>query len=299
VGQQIIKEKTLPSYDYYNFPLEGKKWVDHEWLMNALLYIIYDNLGYLAVNIFFALIILAVLIILNILVKKYFLEEKNGTFFILFFQALGILALSPHLGVRIQEISLLFLSLLLFIIYHYEKYKKTKVLFFLPPLFYFWSSAHAGFLIGIFVIFFWLFVKILEIIISKQKIAKFFNLESKFNLKDIRIFFSFALFLVFITFLTPYGLKLYKFLTDYFTNLFYMTHIQEWLPAYVLPFNYWQIFYIDFLLIVIFWLITNLFKKEEKINLWNIFDFYSFSYQIKKTFSFIVCCFFSFFNKIF
>jgi hypothetical protein len=266
VGEQIINEKAVPTYEYYNWTLEGKKWVDHEWLINVITFLLYKNFGYLAVNIFFALIILLTLILLNLFVQKYFLKEKKGLFFILFFQAIGVLAMIPHLGVRMQEITVLNLLLLLIIIYNYEKHKKTKILFWLLPLFYFWACLHAGFLIGIFIIFFWIVIKLIKTVIDK--------LKSKSRLIQIRdnsqlTFFYFAFFSALITFFTPYGFKLYEFLFDY-KNAFYQTHIQEWLPFFSFPILYWQLLYTAFIAIVIILSIVDAIKKEKKIILWDL-----------------------------
>ncbi|PKL72192.1 hypothetical protein CVV26_02680 [Candidatus Kuenenbacteria bacterium HGW-Kuenenbacteria-1] len=267
VGEQIINEKAIPTFDHYNWTLEGKQWVDHEWLMNVITFWIYDNFGYFSINIFFVLIALTVLIILNLFTQKYFLKEKNALLFILIFQYLGLKAMAPHLGIRIQEITLLNLLLLLIIIYNYEKNKNYKILFWLLPLFYLWACFHAGFLIGIFIMFFWLAVKIIEIIIAKYKIAQFIDLKNKLNLKNIYTFFSFTILGILTTFFTPYGLKLYNFLGGY-SNSFYMTHIQEWLPFYSLPIIYWQLLYTAFVATVILLLIIDAIKKEKKIDLW-------------------------------
>ncbi|MFH1838115.1 MAG: hypothetical protein ABH808_01290 [Candidatus Kuenenbacteria bacterium] len=286
VGEQIVNEKAMPTFDYYDWTLEGKKWVDHEWLINVITFWLYNNFGYSGVNIFFALIILAILIILKIFSQKYFLKEKNGSFFILLFQTLGLMAMAPHLGVRMQEITLLFFLLLLVIIYHYEKntllnakqflpdknyltgQAKTKTLFWLLPVFYFWACLHPGFLIGIFIMFFWIAIKLIEIIIAKHKIAKFVDLNNKLSIKNIRIFFYFAFLSILITFLTPYGLELYKFLLGGYSNTFYMTNIQEWLPLYSFPILYWQILYTAFVATVI--LLSIIYAKQKKINLWEI-----------------------------
>ncbi|MEK9129780.1 MAG: hypothetical protein AAB526_00025 [Patescibacteria group bacterium] len=269
VGEQIVTEKAVPIFDYYNWTLAGKQWVDHEWGINAIIFLIYKTFGYFGINIFFTLIVLLVLIVLNIFIQKYFLKEKNCLFFILFFQSLGVLAMLPHLGVRMQEITILNLLLLLIIIYNYEKNKKAKALFWLLPLFYFWACFHAGFLIGIFVMFFWLIVKLIEIIIAKYKISKFFNINNKFNLKNIHTFSCFAFLSVLMTLFTPYGLKLYEFLWDY-KNTFYMAHIQEWLSIFSFSILYWQLLYSAFVAVVIILLITDVLTKEKKINLYDL-----------------------------
>ncbi|MBI4652904.1 hypothetical protein HY750_01490 [Candidatus Kuenenbacteria bacterium] len=285
VGEQIINEKAVPSYEYYDWTLEGKKWVDHEWLINVTTFWLYKNFGYLMVNIFFALIILLTLILLNIFTQKYFLKEKNGLFFILFFQTLGLVAMAPHLGVRMQEITVLNLLLLLIIIYHYEKNKNFKILFWLLPLFYFWACLHPGFLIGIFIMFFWLGVKLIKPLSFFRKRARGkLLIQIRDNLQIIRnnsrlIFFSFIFLSILATFFTPYGFKLYEFLFGY-NSAFYLTHIQEWLPFFSFPILYWQLLYTAFVAVVIILSIIDVIKKpvpdwspsgrEKKLILWDL-----------------------------
>jgi len=286
VGQGIMEEKAVPNFEHYNFTLAGQKWVDHEWLINALTYIIYDNLGYLAVNIFFALLFVLIFAILHFFTKKYILAGKNGDFFIFIFLALGAFACLPHLGVRIQEITILNLLLLFIIIHFYNINKNWKILFFLPPLFYFWANTHAGFLIGIFVLFFWLFIKILELIINKYNILKLFpnkikrffaflnfiNIDESLNLKYIIIFFGLAVLSVLTTLFTPYGLKLYEFLGDYFKNTIYLKLIMEWQSFYYLPIQYLQLLYSAFFIIIILFSAIKFFNegRTKPINLWDI-----------------------------
>ncbi len=307
VGEQILAEKQVPDINYYNYTLNGKKWVDHEWLSNAAMFWLYNNFGYLSLSLLFAFILLLVLIIQNAFMQKYFLKEKKGVMFIFIFQILGLFAIAPHSGVRVQEITLLNLLLLLIIIYFYEKNsslafqqansakhesavnsqrssrrdirkiqdKNYKILFWLPPLFYFWVCAHAGFLIGLFVLFFWIGVKIVELIIEKYKLLNYYNFDNQLSLKHIKIFSFFAVLSVLTTFFTPYGLRLYSFLSDY-KNTYYLTHIQEWLPINYLPVMLWQLLYSAIAATALILLIIFSFngrktiEKRCKINLWQI-----------------------------
>ena len=63
VGQQILEEKAVPGSELYDYTLENKTWVDHEWLLNVFSYWVYDKFGYISLNIFFALLITIILII--------------------------------------------------------------------------------------------------------------------------------------------------------------------------------------------------------------------------------------------
>ncbi len=273
VGEQILKERALPETDYYTYTYGGKFWLDIEWLSNILVYWVYSKLGNISLNILFVLLIIITLIILKLFTQKYYKAKGGlGYFFIAFFQALGILACLPHFGVREQEISVLNTLLLLFIIQQYNKSKNLKILLFIFPLFYFWSSLHGGFIIGIFIMFFWLFVKIIEIISSKIKYFYFIDYNNKLKFKQLVIFSFFASGGVVATLITPYGIKLYNFLIYHYKNDFYLKQIQEWLPFYYLPINYWQILFESILLVVIFLAIFySVKKKSYKIPLWEIF----------------------------
>jgi Fe-S cluster biosynthesis and repair protein YggX len=301
VGEQIVNERAVPDLETYNYTLEGRTWVDHEWLLNAAAFWIYDNWGYMALNIIFVLIIVATLVILNIIIYKYITPERDSFILIIIFEMLGLVASLPHLGVRMQEITILNLSLLLLIIYHYHKRKNIKTLFWLPLLFYFWASTHAGFLIGIFIMFFGAGIKFLENILFKFKFFNFLDYKNRLELKKIFLFLFFAALSVSATLLTPYGLKLYEFL-KYYGNDLYLKVIQEWLPFYTLPIQYEQLFYSAFVVSAIlfaliyprtlnamrFWLrrCSNLpqntifcdqqgagygLRKNKKISLWEIF----------------------------
>jgi len=255
VGEDISRTGEIPHIEYYDFTLEGQRWVDHEWLANFFIYKIYSSdLGYVGLNVFFVLLILASLIILNKFTQRYFVKNhQKGIFLIIAFQGLGIIAMIPHFGVRIQEITILNLLILIIIIHFYSiNHKKTKVLLFLPFLFYFWACVHAGFLIGLFVMFLWISFKFLEVVIQKNALAK-----SEKSVKRLIIFSIFAFLSFVATLVTPYGLELYSFLSGY-SSTYYLTHISEWLPFYYTPIQYLQLLYAAFVAVAIFFLIKPL-----------------------------------------
>lgn len=284
VGEEIYLNKRIPAINHYNyiFSENNNFWVDHEWLSNYLIFIIYDKLGYPTLNIIFALLILATLIIANNFITQKIIKNSKSIYLLFSLEILGILAISPHLGIRIQEISILFLLLQLIIIYLFENrsLKKNKnnwkILIWLIPLFYLWANLHAGFLIGIFILFFYLGIKIIEKIIYYYKnklfvfLSSFLNLKRRLSKKNLKIFFIFSSLSLVSTTLTPYGLKLFDFLYSYKNNA-YSKIIFEWLPQYYYPFVYWQILYIGIIItILILFFITNK-KNKQKIDLWNLF----------------------------
>ncbi|MFA6106086.1 MAG: hypothetical protein WC745_00190 [Patescibacteria group bacterium] len=280
-GEDILREKSVPHLNYYNYTLEGKTWVDHEWLLNLVAFLIYSLSGNMGLNILFALLALAALAALHVFAKKSLIgpEDSPGNVFLtVFFLIFGVIAASPHLGVRMQEIALLCVSLLYAILYRYDKKRDLKILFALPLLFYFWASAHASFLIGLFLLFFRIVIMFLKNILIKyfpgSRVSAFFGLEALSDKKRISPLIALSGLSVGATLLTPYGLELYGFLSDY-GNTFYMTHIAEWLPAWYLPIAYWQMAFMAFALagFLLYFLNKN---KKEKPGLWEVSIFFLF-----------------------
>jgi hypothetical protein len=269
VGQNIIQTGLVPSVNQYNYTFTGN-WVDHEWLSNVGLYFIYSHFGYLAVNIFFALLIVLVLIILNLAIHRRY--PQLGVFSIALLQIFGLIACLPHFGVRIQEVGLLFLLLLLLFIDYYNRRESWLILLVLPPFMYLWACLHASFLIGFFLLGSWIIIKIGERILIHIYPRPWLNMSETVGNKKI-IIFSGAVFLsLAVTCLTPYYLKLYSFLAGY-QDTFYQTHIQEWLPQWSFPFQYWQLLYLAVIFLALLGYIYHSLSREKyfKINLWSLF----------------------------
>jgi hypothetical protein len=229
VGEEIYLNKTIPTINHYNyvFPENDNFWVDHEWLSNLLIYIIYNNFGYLALTIFFALIFLTTIFLLNNFIIKNITKTSASSIYILVTELLLIKGIFPHSGIRVQEISWLFFLLFLIIIYYFEKRslinKKNnwKILIWIIPILYLWSNLHASFLLGIAILFFYLFIKIIEKFVFQlknkliKKISIYFNFSKILKNKDLFIFGTFSLIASLSTLITPYGLKLFDFLFVY------------------------------------------------------------------------------------
>jgi hypothetical protein len=160
VGQEIAQDSQIPRVNHFNYTFQGD-WVDHEWLSNFLIYKIYSGPGYFCLSIVFALLIGAVLAALNWWIYKKNKRQPLLTLVVVL-QVLGLLAALPSTGVRVQEIAWVFLFLLLIILDYYQRRPRFFVLLILMPFFYLWANLHASFLIGLFILFFWLGLKLLE-----------------------------------------------------------------------------------------------------------------------------------------
>src|SRR3989339_602104 len=128
VGEEFVTKHEIPYNEHFNYTLEGEKWIDHEWLIDVFSFIVFKNFGYITLSIFFALLIVLVLALQKHYLQKYFLKNVTGEYFLMFFQFLGIKASLPHLGVRMQEITILCLFLLFFILHKFVLIKKYNVI---------------------------------------------------------------------------------------------------------------------------------------------------------------------------
>lgn len=292
VGQEILNSKKIPTIEHFDYTLAGKNWVDHEWLTNAIVYFIYNYANYITLSIIFALLVVITLLLINLYIKKYLLGLNDGFLLLLAMiplETLGVLAISPHTGVRMQELGLLFLTLLLIIIKTFEKNKNWKRLVWLVPLLYVWSCLHGSFLIGFFILGLYLAIKLAESFIDRFSWSSFLDFSNLMAKKDLLILSGFSAISFIATLLTPYGLNLYLFLLDY-TNNFYAKHIAEWLSAFTYPFQYYQLLYLAITssILLIYFLDYRYAKKRgfnflARLDLWSFFSFIFFLFLAIKS----------------
>jgi len=280
VGEEITVAGDVPRANHYNYTFTGD-WVDHEWLSNVLAYDGYGHWGYISLSAIFALLIIGVLLILNFWARR--ACPGISPFFIMFFQLFGVVASLPHLGVRMQESGLLFLSLSLFIIYLYNRRRNWRLLVLLIPIVYLWACLHGSFLIGLTILFAWSGVKIAEKIVFRYYRKDWLDFSGVLAWREIIIFVGAAGLSAAATLFTPYKLELYSFLSGY-KDTFYQRHIQEWLSQFSYPFQYEQLLYLSLILLGILFYIyySRGPKRYWRLDLWTLgsvlfFVFLSFS----------------------
>jgi hypothetical protein len=244
-GQDIVREGKVPRINTSNNSLFGSSWVDHEWASNALMFETYSLFGYKALGIFFAFLTAVFFFLIEKILELFLGELATGSIHLLFFYPLaifGLLGILPHIGIRIQETTMVFTALEILILIKFLFFDNKKVLLWLLPLFLVWPNLHGGFIIGLFLLFSLLFFKILEFFFHEKKYGFLIASKTKIPRSDL-IFLGHVSLLSFLaTFFTPYGWRLYEMLFQY-RSTYYMTHIEEWVPFYYLPIQYWKLLY--------------------------------------------------------
>lgn len=255
-GKRTYLNSEVVTTNDHNFSFPSNLWLDHEWLADLGMYLAYENLGYPFINLFFVIIALLAIFLLYKQVSKN--QPQWITLTLLLF---GTIAMAPHLGVRIQEFTVLFTIIIFILLSKYQKNLAWKILIPIPFVIWLWANLHAGFLLGLIMIGIFGLIKILDI--TWPKISH----EKKLNQKDFIILIGIGLISLGLTFINPYGLKLYSFLFSY-QDTFYLNHIAEWLPQWDYPYQYWQLSYIAITIMILYVVIKN---KAKDSNLFEIF----------------------------
>lgn len=127
-----IRENGIPSHDLFTYTASAFRWIDHEWLSDVFVSVLYQSGGYGLLAGFYALMWSSSL----------FISRAYKRLSIL---VIAALAMIPYAGVRATTWTVLCLSILLAII----RSKSTKIKYAIPVLMLFWANVHGGFSIGL------------------------------------------------------------------------------------------------------------------------------------------------------
>lgn len=168
-GKQIIETGTIPHADLFSSSVIGKTWITHEWLTETIVYLIYDRLGMVPLIVFFSAIITAAFYLAFLCAPECSRPYTAG-----FVVIVCAAASAPLWGVRPQMISLLLMSVFLYLLDKYEKDRKVKSLIALPLIMILWVNLHGGFILGIGIIGIYLGGNLLTLLwrIRRNRIAE-------------------------------------------------------------------------------------------------------------------------------
>lgn len=217
IGEWIIKNSAVPHFDQFSFTMNGFRWVDHEWLSDAMLWLGYANHVWWLVVLFFTLA--------ASFPFWWWLKRANSLLPIaLIF--LGAALASSIIGVRPQILSFL----LFFIVYElllcrFRADNKEKAgwryLWSLPLLFFIWANLHGGFIAGLLIFAIFILVNLVIFYWRGQDGNKFVWRG------DIFLFFLSIVAIL----ANPYGLELYKEVFRVIFSADTTKYIAEWQPA--------------------------------------------------------------------
>ena len=127
-----IRSNGIPSHDIFTYTAKNFSWIDHEWLNDIIVSIIYKYGNYFALSVLFAVLWSSALFVNN--------KTKNLAVLLV-----GTLAVLPFAGIRPVTWTILFLPLLMRMSVSKNKYLHMAI----PLLFLLWANIHGGFIIGL------------------------------------------------------------------------------------------------------------------------------------------------------
>ncbi|MBI2021346.1 hypothetical protein HYS93_00490 [Candidatus Daviesbacteria bacterium] len=149
IGELIVQNKQIPIQDVFSWSAQGRFWNVHQWLFQSILYLLYSVGGFLAIEIFTAIISMLFFTV----VISFFLRITRNSFWTSFSLALLLYAfLYEFFIARAQVLSYLFLALSLYLIFRQLLNNKNKQPFFKNPLLltlpitFLWVNSQASFI---------------------------------------------------------------------------------------------------------------------------------------------------------
>jgi len=164
VGENIINTKSIPKTDIFSFTNPNYPYVYHSWGTEVLIYLSYRILGFKGVTILYAGALTISIFILYKISVLFTKKPLNP----LFLFGLAPIAYSVA-GGRTRVFGLLFLCLIYYLFLKY-KHNNSKLVYYIPGIFFLWVNFHGSFILGIFTLFILLAVDFF--FSNKEKVQK-------------------------------------------------------------------------------------------------------------------------------
>ena len=149
-GQWIVETGHVPHSDPFSFTRTGHAWVSHEWLSEVVFYELWKHGGAALLIVFSAIVTTAGFMVLYLRCLLFCGGKKHWAAAA---TVLGALASAASWGVRPQMFTFTLASLLLWLLESGDKKGRPRLLLWIPPLFLLWLNLHAGFALGLALLF--------------------------------------------------------------------------------------------------------------------------------------------------
>jgi len=138
-GKQIFTSGTLRTPDIFSFTRTGVFWLDHSWLPDVGMYLMFTSGGFTALGLFVAVAAVVSLAIL-------WFQMEGSPLVKAFLVILAGIVASGNWSARPQVLTLVMMALTGLVLYRY-KWRGKNGIWLLPILALVWANLHAGFLV--------------------------------------------------------------------------------------------------------------------------------------------------------
>lgn len=225
-GELMLQYGIIPHIDWFSYTMPTFPWINHEWLTDIMMFLVYSLSGYWGLSIIYALI--ATLVFGYLIGEAAFIKPRWENRILI--GLLIALVSSAFIGVRPQVFTLLFLSLILIMLKHLYKNEKTKAVWLLPLLFLIWVNMHASFTAGFMVLGFIILTEIIKIDrLKKVGESDWVKKEYTMTLKAWKNLATATVISAGTLFLNPYSYELLTEVKRTFGDSYAPSRIIEWL----------------------------------------------------------------------
>ena len=218
-GQDLWQTGALVRNDTYSYLTADQLWLNHEWLSEAIFYLVFARTGSRGLILLKLAVSLLIAALLYRCLRRQGLNPLRA--------GIVLLALSPLMSpwlssVRPQMFTFLLFLLVLLAIRNAEE-GRLWGLWALAPLFALWANLHGGFLAGLGILLLWAFVHLVTVLSRSGSSLSF----ASGVFIPLAVVASLA-----ATLLNPYGVELWTFLLR--TATAPRPTITEWRPLVVM-----------------------------------------------------------------
>ena len=196
----------IPKTDHFSYTMPGYSYVDHSWLTDVGISILYNVLGMIGVSaVLSALLVFAIFLVISNSIKR--LTKLQ-----FFLSVLLLLSFSRYFAIRPFILSWCFFAVITLILTQRNVWQRWK--YFLVGLFIFWANIHGGWLLGLVIFLVYILIYSLE--------------KRQLFISDIIILLSCTAG----TLINPYGIGLWheEWITLFSSTLH--SSINEWQPLF-------------------------------------------------------------------
>jgi tetratricopeptide (TPR) repeat protein len=273
-GEWIWAHKAIPQVDPFSYTFQGAKWIDFEWLFQAVIYPIYQLGGFGGLIIFKIVVVLLTFIVLFFICREVDGGRRWLSVTLLF---IALLVARERFMVRPDVIFLLFLALYSYFLtlYRGEKITTNQLIVLLLPAQVLWVNFHGSFLIGIFLVGAFALDRFFPLALSHHR-----DLKPVFQDRRLRSLLILFLLLCVVSLLNPhtYQALLVPFKTAGSEEA--LRAIAEWAPVDIRGLGLFVIDYtVCFRVLFLLGILSFLVSRENLTRVGNMVVFALFSYM--------------------
>jgi len=143
-GRVTLEQGRILQTDIFSHTRYGSPWVNHSWLSQIVLFLLFDTFSYAGLGLWMAAVVTGAFVLV-------YLQMEGDVFSRAFIVVLAAATSAVIWSARPQLFSLLLTGAVAYVLYLF-KWQDINRLWLLPPIFILWVNLHAGYALGFMVL---------------------------------------------------------------------------------------------------------------------------------------------------